>query len=117
MTWRNDDVTVHNAVAVDESFRTRMLSPGDTATVRFRTVGRVPYVCSIHPGMRGTVRVVAAGSPTSAPEVPNTGVADPAAGTTSSAAPGPLARRRCGRDRRRAPRPAEDAARRTVRPR
>ena len=91
VTWRNDDVVVHNAVAVNESFRTPMLQQGDSASVRFTKVGKVAYLCSIHPDMRGTVRVVAAGSPTSAPQAPDTGVADPAAEPAPSLAAGAAA--------------------------
>jgi plastocyanin len=59
--WRNDDSTWHTASAVDDSWDSGRLDPGDVSTpVTFDTVGNVPYQCNRHPtDMKGTVQVVA----------------------------------------------------------
>jgi hypothetical protein len=59
VTWRNDDPVTHNAVAFDGSFRTEVLSTGQTGSVTFTAVGSFSYRCTIHPSMRGAVDVVA----------------------------------------------------------
>lgn len=52
----NRDGAAHDAVRKG-SFDTGLLRPGEAATVHFGRRGSFPYVCSLHPGMRGKVVV------------------------------------------------------------
>jgi plastocyanin len=47
---------------------TGLLWPDSTATVQFTAAGSLPYICVIHPGMSGTVNVVASGTTTTQAE-------------------------------------------------
>jgi plastocyanin len=60
VTWVNKDTVQHDAVAVDGAWRTPKLGPNEQASVTFGSAGTYAYICSIHPGMRATVTVVAA---------------------------------------------------------
>jgi plastocyanin len=61
VTWTNTDEVAHNIEAVDgpEPFGTRdqVLHNGDKYTFRFRHPGVYHYVCTLHHGMHGTIRV------------------------------------------------------------
>jgi plastocyanin len=57
VTFVNNDTTLHDATAVAGSFATGSIAPGRSATVTLRTAGRVDYLCTIHPGMTGTITV------------------------------------------------------------
>lgn len=63
ITWVNSDTAPHNAVARDGSWRTPILQPGQRSRVEFDTVGEYAFYCTLHPGMVGTVTVVAAALP------------------------------------------------------
>lgn len=56
VTFENRDGATHDAMRKG-SFGTGLLRPGEAATVRFAHRGSFPYVCSLHPGMRGKVVV------------------------------------------------------------
>jgi plastocyanin len=43
---------------------TELMFKGSNATVTFTTAGAFPFICQIHPGMSGTVNVVASGATT-----------------------------------------------------
>src|SRR3954447_13206862 len=60
VTWTNNGPTRHSATANDGSFDTGLLPKGKSASHSFGKAGTFAYVCSIHPNMHGTVRVVAA---------------------------------------------------------
>jgi plastocyanin len=60
ITWTNQDVAPHTATASDGSFDTGSLSQGKSGSHTFTTAGTFPYICSIHPNMKGTVTVAAA---------------------------------------------------------
>jgi plastocyanin len=47
---------------------TGLIFKGSTATVQFTSAGSLPYICVIHPGMAGTVNVVASGTTTTQAE-------------------------------------------------
>ena len=64
---------------------TGLLWPDSTATVLFTAPGSLPYICVIHPGMAGTVNVVASGTATTQAE------ADTKANQTRSALQGAVA--------------------------
>jgi plastocyanin len=60
--WTNDGPTGHSATAKDDSFDTGILAKGESATQTFSTAGSFSYICTPHPFMTGTVKVVDAGS-------------------------------------------------------
>ena len=47
---------------------TQLLFKGSNATVTFTSAGTFPFICQIHPGMAGTVNVVASGTTTTQAE-------------------------------------------------
>jgi plastocyanin len=63
VTWMNAGTAVHSATAIDKSFNTRNLQPGETKSVTFSTSGTFVYHCVFHgnpddkSGMIGTVIV------------------------------------------------------------
>ena len=61
ITWTNEDPVGHTVTARDDSFKTGMFFPGDSATVTFATAGTFPFFCSTHPEMVGTVVVETTG--------------------------------------------------------
>ena len=61
ITWTNEDPVGHTVTARDDSFKTGMFFPDDTATLTFTTSGTFEYFCSTHPEMSGTVIVEPAG--------------------------------------------------------
>jgi plastocyanin len=62
VTWRNTGKAPHNATADDGSFRTPDLNQGQSASHTFDSAGTFSYICTIHPNMKGTVRVLSASS-------------------------------------------------------
>jgi len=62
VTWRNTGQAPHNAAADDGSFKTRDLNNGQSASETFDQAGTFSYICTIHPQMKGTVRVLASSS-------------------------------------------------------
>jgi plastocyanin len=57
ITWHNADGLTHRLVANDNSFDTGNISGGATSTAVTPHAGAVPYHCSIHPSMTGTINV------------------------------------------------------------
>jgi plastocyanin len=63
VTWTNDDTVGHDVTKTDgpgPSFKSGdpgALNGGDTYKQKFTAAGTVKYVCSVHPGMEGTVVV------------------------------------------------------------
>jgi PKD repeat protein len=54
--WRNADVMTHTATG--GTFDTGFIAPGaSSAPITMSTAGTLPYVCTVHPGMTGTLRV------------------------------------------------------------
>jgi plastocyanin len=66
VTWVNGGRAAHTATAKDGSFDSKMVSPGGRFSRNFPSEGTFPYVCSLHPGMTGVVRVQQQAAPTSA---------------------------------------------------
>jgi plastocyanin len=73
----NQDITGHDVVAVasgpdgEPLFRSPLVAPGreaEVAGVKYLTTGEYAFVCSIHPAMRGSLAVSAAGVPLSPPD-------------------------------------------------
>jgi plastocyanin len=69
VTWTNQDGTAHTVTADDGSFDSGSLAQGATFSQTFDTPGTYPYHCAIHSSMTGTITVVAAPAPSTAPAV------------------------------------------------
>jgi plastocyanin len=61
VTWQNEDSVPHTATAEDGSFDTGTIEEGKIKSETFKQAGTFAYVCTIHPGMSGTVEVVEKG--------------------------------------------------------
>jgi len=57
VTWSNDDGAPHALAFADGSAASDLLLPGQRFARTFTKVGKVDYVCSVHPYMTGTVTV------------------------------------------------------------
>jgi plastocyanin len=57
VTWNNVSVRKHDVAALDLSFNSGALTPGGMYERAFDREGPVPYFCTIHPLMRGTLNV------------------------------------------------------------
>jgi plastocyanin len=63
VTWTNDESVGHDVTKTAgpgpdfKSGSPGALAEGDTFTQKFNTPGTVKYVCTVHPGMEGTVVV------------------------------------------------------------
>ena len=58
VTWTNDDNVDHNVTATHGAkFMSQAYSPGKTYSFTPRKAGTIKYVCTLHPGMNGTVIV------------------------------------------------------------
>jgi plastocyanin len=56
--WTNEDSIDHNAVAESGAeFESELFGKGETFTTTVESAGTVEYVCTIHPGMVGTIAV------------------------------------------------------------
>jgi plastocyanin len=58
VTWTNEDSAPHNAV--DEkggAFKSELFNKGETYEFTAEKAGKSDYVCTIHPGMEGTLTV------------------------------------------------------------
>jgi plastocyanin len=63
VVWRSHDGEPHTVVAAGGAFASGILTRHGEFAQRFDTPGSFPYVCSLHPFMRGTVEVAAAAAP------------------------------------------------------
>jgi len=61
VTWHNRGNQPHTATADNGSFDTGTVPAGGSASHMFTQPGTFTYVCTIHPNMHGTVRVLSAG--------------------------------------------------------
>ena len=58
ITWRNDEAIRHNVVATTgASFRSPVFGEGGTFRYTPSAAGTIQYVCTLHPGMTGTLKV------------------------------------------------------------
>ncbi len=56
--WTNEDSIDHNVVAESgASFKSELFGKGETFTTKVDKAGTVDYVCTIHPGMTGTLTI------------------------------------------------------------
>jgi plastocyanin len=58
VTWHNSGQAPHTATADDGSFDTGTINSGGSGSHTFNSAGTFSYICTIHPNMHGTVRVV-----------------------------------------------------------
>jgi plastocyanin len=58
VTWHNSGQAPHTATANNGSFDTGTVNSGGSASYRFSSAGTFAYICTIHPNMKGTVRVL-----------------------------------------------------------
>jgi plastocyanin len=57
ITWSNTDTTTHDMIADNGAWDSGRIAPGANFNQTFATRGTIPYHCSIHAGMVGTVVV------------------------------------------------------------
>ncbi|THD74234.1 MAG: amicyanin [Phenylobacterium sp.] len=57
VTWINGDDVPHTIVAVDKSFRSRVIDTDERFAFTFTKPGAYAYFCSIHPHMTGKIVV------------------------------------------------------------
>jgi plastocyanin len=58
VTWINKSDVAHNVVFTDASVKSSdLFDKGKSFTTAFSKAGAYPYICSIHPDMKGTVAV------------------------------------------------------------
>jgi plastocyanin len=56
--WTNDDSVDHNVTATSgETFKSKNFGQGATYAYKLDKAGTIKYVCTIHPGMEGTIIV------------------------------------------------------------
>ena len=94
VTWHNSGQAPHTATANNGSFDTGTINSGGSASHTFNSAGTFSYICTIHPNMKGTIRVVSAGgsggggaSSSSSGTSEASAVASPDAAGTSSTLP------------------------------
>ena len=58
VNWKNDGGIAHTVTATDGAkFDSGTLAPGATFSFTAEGAGTISYVCTIHPGMQGTIEV------------------------------------------------------------
>jgi plastocyanin len=58
ITWTNDDTVDHNVTATaGAAFKSKDFGKGGSFSFKAAKAGTIKYVCTIHPGMSGTVTV------------------------------------------------------------
>ena len=65
VVWTNAGASPHTATASDRSFDSGTLAAGQTFSYKLAKTGSVPYVCTLHPWMKGTLQILAKGTATS----------------------------------------------------
>ena len=56
VTWKNQDDIPHTVVSAGK-FRSKPLDTDDSYSFTFTTAGDYTYFCSLHPHMKGTIKV------------------------------------------------------------
>jgi plastocyanin len=57
VTWTNADPFPHNVDSTEGGFRSGDLAPSAVWSVELNKRGVYPYQCTLHPGMKGVLRV------------------------------------------------------------
>jgi plastocyanin len=55
IVWKNRDPFPHNVTADNGQFHSGDIAPGQTGKITIDKQGRFPYVCTLHPGMKGVL--------------------------------------------------------------
>ena len=55
--WINEDSIEHDAVAENGEFKSELFGQQGTYAYKTKKAGKIAYVCSIHPGMEGSITV------------------------------------------------------------
>jgi plastocyanin len=82
LVWTNDGALPHTVTARDASFDSGFLTPGGTFRQTFASPGVFGYLCTIHPGMAGTITVVGGSAAIASSPPP-----DPVAGVPATPLP------------------------------
>jgi len=53
--WINEDSVEHDAVAENREFKSELFGQQGTFKYKVKKAGKIPYVCTVHPGMTGTI--------------------------------------------------------------
>jgi len=56
--WTNNGKVQHNVTFSGGGFQSGNFGPGETVKARFNRAGKFSYVCTLHSGMAGKVKVV-----------------------------------------------------------
>ncbi len=59
ITWTNADDTPHQITITGKDQRSELMLKGQSASLQFDEAGNIAYICGLHPGMKGTIEVVA----------------------------------------------------------
>ena len=57
VVWQNRDPFPHTATSTADGFDSGTIAPATSWTYVARVKGAFPYVCTLHPTMRGVLRV------------------------------------------------------------
>ena len=57
VTWTNSDAAAHTVAAKDKTWSSDLMTTGMQFDHVFDSPGRYEYVCTLHPGMRGTLHI------------------------------------------------------------
>jgi len=57
VTWINNDPFPHTVTSKDGGFDSREIATGKSWSFTPRKAGAFPYLCTLHPTMKGTLRV------------------------------------------------------------
>ena len=58
ITWVNEDGAQHDAVAAEgDGPKSELFNQGESYSWKAEQAGTIPYVCTVHPGMEGTITV------------------------------------------------------------
>lgn len=77
VTWTNQDNTLHTVTSGDGTFVSGNLNKGQEFSFNFTKPGVYDYHCSIHPSMRGEIKVISAqgtAPPAAAAQKPETNI-------------------------------------------
>jgi len=55
--WVNEDSVEHDAVAENGEFKSELFGQQGTFAYKTKKAGTINYVCTVHPGMTGTITV------------------------------------------------------------
>lgn len=83
VTWVNQGAALHTATAEDGSFDSGFLATGESFTMTFDREGSFPYLCTLHPGMTGTI-IVDPNAPPPNPQSGGGGIENPGSDPTGS---------------------------------